>query len=329
MPESRRNLNNNLHYICEYFKTHGNNFKDDFRKALEKSLQVVVVCVSEQDQAFQLFDSQNVKGRRLEPHDLLKAYHLRELEESLKSCPNCSNDANPVSRAVMEWENFKIQDLSYLFDKLLYPILKWSGKERCYGFTTRDLKAFKGVPQRWLEKYGYVGRAFAAKGKYQIGSEFAPGLEFFDMVAHYQSLLGEVRKRAEKCEKVKAVLDSTCNNAYTKALFEAVLLAYFDRFGIAGLASEEVDATIRALCKWVFTVRLDLQYFSPKTPNKYALGVVDGSVKYTNRIAMFSAIRNAVFHTDITKLPIEMSHITRDEQGSDARKRLWDAVGAL
>ena len=329
MPESRRNLNNNLHYICEYFKTHGNNFKDDFQKALEESLQVVVVCVSEQDQAFQLFDSQNVKGRRLEPHDLLKAYHLRELEESLKSCPNCSNDANPVSRAVMEWENFKILDLSYLFDKLLYPILKWSGKERCYGFTTRDLKAFKGVPQRCLGKYGYVNRAFAAKGKYQIGSEFAPGLEFFDMVAHYQSLLGEVRKRAEKCEKVKAVLDSTCNNAYTKALVEAVLLAYFDRFGIAGLASEEVDAAIRSLCKWVFTVRLDLQYFSPKTPNKYALGVIDGSVKYTNRIAMFSAIRNAVFHTDITKLPVEMSHVSLEDQNTDARKALWKAVNEL
>ena len=29
-------------------------------------------------EAFQLFDSQNNRGKSLEPHDLLKAYHLRK-----------------------------------------------------------------------------------------------------------------------------------------------------------------------------------------------------------------------------------------------------------
>ena len=29
-------------------------------------------------EAFQLFDSQNNRGKSLEPHDLLKAYHLRQ-----------------------------------------------------------------------------------------------------------------------------------------------------------------------------------------------------------------------------------------------------------
>ena len=87
LPVARRNLNNNLRYITDWLKMHGGDCKVKFKNALEKSLQVVVVCVDKRDYAFQLFDSQNVKGRRLEPHDLLKAYHLRELNEAIRLHP--------------------------------------------------------------------------------------------------------------------------------------------------------------------------------------------------------------------------------------------------
>ena len=333
MPVSRRNLNNNLRYITDYLKLHENN-RADFKNALERSLQVVAVCVTDCDSAFQLFDSQNVKGRRLEPHDLLKAYHLRELNfaqegQTDKEKSACANEL------VEKWENYNIQDLSYLFDKLLYPILKWSVRERCYGFTTKDLRAFKGVPQRRKGEYGYVKNAFASVGQYSIGTEFVPGEEFFKMVSHYQSLLEAIRKRIEKCPAVKQILGNGSNNAYLKALFEAVLLAYFDRFGFdrsghePGLPKSDVDAAIQSLCKWVYTARLDLEHFSPKTPNKYALGLVAGSGKYTNRIAMFFAIRNAIFHTDIAKITINMSQVRKDSQPTEERKALWDLIAKL
>ena len=334
MPESRRNLNNNLCHIIEYMTLH-NNIRAAFAEALNKSLQVVVVSVDERDYAFQLFDSQNVKGRRLEPHDLLKAYHLRELDEAIRNHPERYGQLDhaaedPRVNIVTTWENFKIQDLSYLFDKLLYPILKWSGREKCYGFTTKDLKTFKGVPQHYEGKYGYVDRAFAVSGRdnFCIGPEFAPGKEFFDMVSHYQNLLIEVRGKIDGCRDVKAILENGCSNAYVKALFEAVLLAYFDRFGL-DLPQEDMESAIRILCKWVYSVRLDMEYFSPKTPNKYALGVADGSSKYTNRIAMFAAIKNAVFHTDVAKMTVRMSQTTKDSQKTEERKALWELVNAL
>lgn len=334
MPDSRRNLNNNLCHIMDYLKIHGDDCQAKFKEAFTNSLQVVAVCVTERDYAFQLFDSQNIKGRRLEPHDLLKAYHLRELDEDIRLNPDCYENVghetkDPRLLVVIQWENFDVQDLSYLFDKLLYPILKWSGKERCYGFTTKDLKAFKGVPQRWRGKYGYVDNAFAAVGKFRIGTEFAPGKEFFDMVSHYQVLLKKVREKAESCPGVKPILENRSNNVYIKALFESVLLAYFDRFGLGLPLEEDVNAAIKTLCKWVYSARLDLEYFSPKTPNKYALGVVDGSSNYTNRIAMFFAIRNAVFHTDIAKMAVEMSKSAKEKQKTDDRKSLWELVNAL
>ena len=335
LPVARRNLNNNLRYITDWLKMHGGDCKVKFKNALEKSLQVVVVCVDKRDYAFQLFDSQNVKGRRLEPHDLLKAYHLRELDEAIQLHPERYENVDhgtedPRLQVVTKWEDYRIQDLSYLFDKLLYPILKWSVKERCYGFTTKDLKAFKGVPQDREGEYGYVDNAFAAAGKYQIGTGFAPGKEFFDMVSHYQDLLNQVRERVARCPSVQSILENASNNAYTMALFEAVLLAYFDRFCLnLPEGEDEINAAIRTLCKWVYSARLDLQYFSPMTPNKYALGVVDGDSKYTNKIAMFFAIRNAVYHSDIAKLTVRMTQSTRESQKTKDRQKLWDLVNAL
>lgn len=54
-------------------------------KAFSKDgiLEVVVLKVNEISEAFQLFDSQNTRGRALDPHDLLKAYHLR----AMHNCP--------------------------------------------------------------------------------------------------------------------------------------------------------------------------------------------------------------------------------------------------
>ncbi|HPX45978.1 MAG TPA: DUF262 domain-containing protein, partial [Bacteroidales bacterium] len=45
---------------------------------LEKCTLVKVV-LSDISEAFQFFDSQNARGKDLEPHDLLKAFHLREM----------------------------------------------------------------------------------------------------------------------------------------------------------------------------------------------------------------------------------------------------------
>ena len=40
---------------------------------------VLVLSLSNLDEAFQLFDSSNNRGKPLYPTDLLKAFHLREL----------------------------------------------------------------------------------------------------------------------------------------------------------------------------------------------------------------------------------------------------------
>ena len=110
-------------------------------------------------EAFQLFDSQNNRGKSLEPHDLLKAYHLRKED---------SED----EKIVEKWEQFvedKDLSLKELFDKHLFRMRRWSrGKtgltNKRYGsylrFTEDFIDDFKGVDLNqnfpYLELYRHI-----------------------------------------------------------------------------------------------------------------------------------------------------------------------------
>ena len=110
-------------------------------------------------EAFQLFDSQNNRGKSLEPHDLLKAYHLRQQD---------SED----EKIVEKWEQFvEDNDLSLkdLFDKHLFRMRRWSRGEtgltnKRYGsylrFTEDFIDDFKGVDLSrdfpYLELYRHI-----------------------------------------------------------------------------------------------------------------------------------------------------------------------------
>lgn len=78
--------NNTKFHLCEnyavikdWFSLQDDNYKKDILKSFDNLLEVVVITVEKQEEAFQLFDSQNSRGKALYPHDLLKAYHLREM----------------------------------------------------------------------------------------------------------------------------------------------------------------------------------------------------------------------------------------------------------
>jgi uncharacterized protein with ParB-like and HNH nuclease domain len=79
--------------------------------------EVVIVALNDVSEAFQFFDSQFARGRDLEPHDLLKAYHLREFslrDEPLKAA------------TVARWESSDTKELVTLFSQYLYRIRNWS-----------------------------------------------------------------------------------------------------------------------------------------------------------------------------------------------------------
>ena len=48
---------------------------------IENRCELIVVITTDVSEAFQFFDSQNARGKALYPHDLLKAFHLREIND--------------------------------------------------------------------------------------------------------------------------------------------------------------------------------------------------------------------------------------------------------
>ena len=137
-----------------------NQAKDICNFLLENcSVSVITMPQKRLSEAFQLFDSQNNRGKSLEPHDLLKAYHLRKQD---------SED----ERIVEKWEQFvedKDLSLKELFDKHLFRMRRWSRGEtgltnKRYGsylrFTEDFIDDFKGVDLNqnfpYLELYRHI-----------------------------------------------------------------------------------------------------------------------------------------------------------------------------
>lgn len=109
--------------------------------------QVVAVALNDVSEAFQFFDSQNARGRDLKPHDLLKAYHLREFsprDEQLKAA------------TVARWENSDTDELATLFSQYLYRIRNWSKGVSARYFSKDDSDLFKGVNIDTVDSYPYV-----------------------------------------------------------------------------------------------------------------------------------------------------------------------------
>ena len=77
---TQKHIHDNYIHIREWFSLRDKDTKESFKKAFSNILEMVVIQVSKESEAFQLFDSQNTRGRALDPHDLLKAFHLREMQ---------------------------------------------------------------------------------------------------------------------------------------------------------------------------------------------------------------------------------------------------------
>lgn len=75
--QSQKSLIGNYQQIKTYLQTDaGSLLKTRFATLLDK-MEFVVITISDIDQAFAFFDSQNTAGKRLSDFDLLKARHLR------------------------------------------------------------------------------------------------------------------------------------------------------------------------------------------------------------------------------------------------------------
>lgn len=300
---SRANLSGNYQVIKSFFAQSGA-LKTRFFRAMDELLEVVLVRVGEESEAFQLFDSQNTRGRALAPHDLLKAHHLRAMVDD-------GATERQMKRRVTGWESVNPKLISELFNFYLFRVFNWSRRERTHWFSTRDIGVFKGLSPR--SNYSFVRRIVAAGHKFQVGSDFPAGDGFFALVDHYLDLLDDVRHFQDLAggqthqgriamKRVMRVVNypgTAWGIRYIKELFLCALFCFCDRFG-----AENLDArVVSTLCKWAYSLVVDLDRISEGSVNRYAIGM-DG---YTNALPMFSIIREAKSPLEIVSKNIKIS----------------------
>ena len=108
----------------------------ELREYIEKQCEIIVVITNDISEAFQFFDSQNARGKKLYPHDLLKAYHLREMNEL---------GTDVIVQTVKRWEEMNQKELSDLFGEYLYRVREWLRGNKAWELNEHNIDKFKGI----------------------------------------------------------------------------------------------------------------------------------------------------------------------------------------
>ena len=285
-----------------------NQAKDICNFLLENCAVSVITMPKERlSEAFQLFDSQNNRGKPLEPHDLLKAYHLRKED---------SED----EKIVEKWEQFvedKDLSLKELFDKHLFRMRRWSRGDtgltnKRYGsylrFTEDFIDDFKGVDLNqnfpYLELYRHI-----EKFPLSITMPIIDGSTFFEYIesAHktikdhkdfLNAKLGfsdEPEGEEKNLAYPKGMLNiyNSSKGRYLKChnIFLNICSLFAERFGKDELSKEIVET----LFIWSYYPRVKSKAIYDATVGKYAAG---GSFRQKEAQKLFQLLSHAVTPND-------------------------------
>ena len=287
----------------------GENEAKDICNFLLENCAVSVITMPQErlSEAFQLFDSQNNRGKSLEPHDLLKAYHLRKQD---------SED----EKIVEKWEQFvedKDLSLKELFDKHLFRMRCWSRGEtgltnKRYGsylrFTEDFIDDFKGVDLNqnfpYLELYRHI-----EKFPMSITMPIIDGSKFFEYIesSHetirvYKKFLNEqlgLSNELEKEEQNLAYPEGMLNiynsskGRYLKChnIFLNICSLFADRFGKDELSKEIVET----LFIWSYYPRVKSKAIYDATVGNYVAG---GRFRQKEVQKLFQLLSHAVTPND-------------------------------
>ncbi|PRA09862.1 hypothetical protein CQ010_16560 [Arthrobacter sp. MYb211] len=307
---------------------------DKYRDFLDSKARVLKIVTDDEDEAFQFFDSQNFRGKSLRPHDLLKAFHLREMADASTS----------EQRAVVEqWEKADENALDRLFGTYLARIHWWSRNMPAHAFTADDLDLFKGVGRSTrrlpgaeyhraaktvlpgLQEWSYpdadaVTRRDLKRAQHQLDAPVAAGKSFF----HYATFM------LEEYERLDEMLFSDVNTAgltsaeltvfhdgarfrYCRELYVAVALYYTNKY-----SEDDMPQVRRHLFRWAYALRLVYERLGWRSADNYARGI-SNNMESLNEVNLFSAIRDSLDPREIELENLIAPNTARSGNSDDAR----------
>lgn len=214
-----------------------------------KQCELIVVITGHQNEAFQFFDSQNARGKALYPHDLLKAYHLREMADL---------EAEKTEKIVKRWEKIPQNDLHEFFSEYLYRLREWIHNNHSHELNEQNIYKFKGINRASHTPYAQFYKSAFSYARminnsampfvtgtrevtaFQLTAPIIAGEPFFNYTHFYLDLLRDIRNNNKyegfyiQDNDIVKTLDCFYNhgtgNRIVRLMFDTALLLYVDRF---------------------------------------------------------------------------------------------------
>lgn len=295
-------------------------------KVIAQRAEMVVVTTDNLDEAFSVFDAQNTRGRGLDPHDLLKAFHLREMRGASET---------ERAAAVERWEDTDQADLRRLFARYLYRIARWSLGKSGSNFGAQDIDMFKGITSSGartpIQQYHAAAQALIpaiqqwearnngqeskdrdrqlGHARFRLDEPVVAGSLFFEMVDFFLQELRRLRCKTVPVDWNAIFGTGTGDNAltaipgrstmlYVSELYLAAMLYAVNRFGDSAIS--EADRMLR---RWAFQPRVEM----------YTLYEVRIDNMSKQDDSVFRIIRNSQRLGQLLRHPVE---VFMDEPGS-------------
>ncbi|MBR9833503.1 DUF262 domain-containing protein [bacterium] len=309
---SKRNLKDNYREIAQRVK----DFDVETALFFYQKCQVVKVVLNDVSEAFQFFDSQNARGVDLAPHDLLKAFHLREMQSVV--------DENEQTNIVETWENTEQKELESIFGYHLFRIRNWTNGKSARRFTKNDIGIFKGISPSVAEPYPFATMYrishYYIEGynkdynrnidknempyPFQLDQIIINGKRFFEMIQHYHKMINNVKDNVKSKGNAENIINTLENydgnhrtgDKYVNNLFKCALIFYVDKFGLV-----DVDRAIEKIFVWAYSLRLKHKNVQLASMDNYA-------IEYPY---LFKRIREALKPNDF--LNIRIHTLKKDE----------------
>lgn len=145
--DSRYNIVQNFKYVKSWMDEHST-LKDDFWNYIKNNCEFVEIVVDDLSEAFQMFDSQNGRGKELEAYNLLKAYHIRAMDqdsyEQKVACDKRWEAATMYDATPQIDGDPNIDVLKQIFSEQLYRGRVWSKGHVAQKLTKAGIDEFKG-----------------------------------------------------------------------------------------------------------------------------------------------------------------------------------------
>ena len=311
---TRENLQHNAAIIESRVRQLSEADREELIHFVHHNCELIVVTLDNLSEAFQFFDSQNARGKALEPYDLLKAFHLREM---------ANNTEQERTYSVEKWEDSVSPDhtqknmspsLHTIMSDYLFRLRCWSDGKQGQWFSRHNIDVFKGVNldqkshpfaaamralDYQVDQYNLdpVRRWDQQNMSYpfQVDQTMLNGKRFFEYIQYYINTYKTLF--VDNKPELKALMTIINNykgrsrkgDHYVRNLFFCAVMQYYDRFGDA-----ELEKAARLCFVWSYRIRLE--------QNRVVIESIDNQAR--ERGELLDVIRHSLTPHEVLAFPV-------------------------